>query len=114
MITKFDTSFAGHVDMDNVGYAGTAVNDRSYSDNYLATVFDKAQAIAQLVDRLGYDTFWMAEHHFQPEGYECIPNILLLDVHLAHVTERIKLGTAGARAKVTGVMAAPRSLHTSL
>jgi len=60
----------------------------------LATAFDKAQTIAQQADRLGYDTFWMAEHHFQPEGYECLPNILLLDVHLAHLTERIKLGCA--------------------
>ena len=94
MITKFDTSFAGHVDIDNVGYAGTPVNDRSLSNERLNSVFDKAQAIAQLGDRLGYDTFWMAEHHFQPEGYECIPNILLLDVHLAHVTQRIKLGCA--------------------
>ena len=26
MITKFDSLYAGHVDMDNIGYAGTAVN----------------------------------------------------------------------------------------
>ena len=32
MITTFDSLYAGHVDMDNVGYAGTAVNDRTYSD----------------------------------------------------------------------------------
>ena len=31
MITKFDSLFAGHVDMENVGYGGTAVNDRRYS-----------------------------------------------------------------------------------
>ena len=30
------------------------------------------------MDRLGYSTFWMAEHHFQPEGYECIPNVLMM------------------------------------
>ena len=94
MITKFDSLFAGHVDMDNVGYAGTAVNDRSFSDEHLATVFDKTEAIAKLLDRLGFDTFWMAEHHFQPEGYECIPNLLLLHVHLAHLTQNIKLGCA--------------------
>ena len=92
MITKWDSLYAGHVDMDNVGYAGTAVNDRSFSDEHLATAFDKATAIAQIMDRNGYDTFWMAEHHFQPEGYECIPNLLLLDVHLAHLTKNIKLG----------------------
>ena len=94
MITKFDSLFAGHVDMDNVGYAGTAVNDRSFSDQHLATVFDKTEAIAKLLDRRGFDTFWMAEHHFQPEGYECMPNLLLLDVHLAHLTQNIKLGCA--------------------
>ena len=30
----------------------------------------------------------MAEHHFQPEGYECIPNVIMLALHLAHVTEK--------------------------
>ena len=73
MISKFDSLFAGHVDMENVGYVGTAVNDRLFSNEHLATAFSKAEAIAQLMDRSGYDTFWMAEHHFQPEGYECIP-----------------------------------------
>ena len=94
MISMFDSLYAGHVDMDNVGYGGIPVNDRWFSDAHLTTAFDKAQAIAQLMDREGYDTFWMAEHHFQREGYECIPNILMLSVHLAHVTEGIKLGCA--------------------
>jgi alkanesulfonate monooxygenase SsuD/methylene tetrahydromethanopterin reductase-like flavin-dependent oxidoreductase (luciferase family) len=78
--------------MEDVGYGGTPVNDRSYPDEHLATAFDKSLAIAQLMDRSGYDTFWMAEHHFQPEGYECLPNILLLSVHMAHLTERINFG----------------------
>ena len=80
--------------MDDLGYGGTPVNDRDYPDEYLATAFDTAAAIAQLMDRLGYDTLWLAEHHFQHEGYECIPNILLLSVHLAHLTTRLKLGCA--------------------
>ena len=94
MITKFDGMFAGHVDMEDVGYAGTQVNDRWFSDEHLATVFNKTDAIAVQLDRWGYDTFWMAEHHFQREGYECLPNIPLLAVHLAHATKRIKLGCA--------------------
>ena len=92
MITKFDSLYAGHVDMTDVGYGGTAVNDRLFGNDHLATAYDKAENIAKTMDRLGYDTFWMAEHHFQPEGYECIPNILMLAVHLAHVTERLKIG----------------------
>ena len=92
MITKFDSLFAGHIDMDDVGYGGTAVNDRRFSNERLVTVFDKAQAMAQLMDRMGYDTFWLAEHHFQHEGYECIPNVLMYAVHLSHVTRRLRLG----------------------
>ncbi|MGA8381952.1 MAG: LLM class flavin-dependent oxidoreductase [Stellaceae bacterium] len=92
MITKFDSLFAGHVDIENVGYAGIPVNDRRYPNEHLATVFDKAQAMAQLMDRLGYNTFWMAEHHFQHEGYECIPNVLMMALHLAHVTRQIRIG----------------------
>src|SRR5579884_3621744 len=78
MITKFDSLFAGHVDIENVGYGGTPVNARRYPNEHLATALEKAQAMAQLMDRLGYDTFWMAEHHFQHEGYECIPNVLMM------------------------------------
>jgi alkanesulfonate monooxygenase SsuD/methylene tetrahydromethanopterin reductase-like flavin-dependent oxidoreductase (luciferase family) len=92
MITKFGSLYAGAVDLDNLGLNGTPVNDRWLSDEHLATVFDKAEAIARLMDRSGYDVFWLAEHHFQREGYECIPNILMLAVHLAHLTERIKFG----------------------
>src|SRR5436309_1482454 len=92
MITKFDSLFAGHVDMDNVGYGGIPVNERRQPDEQLTTVFDKAESMAKLMDQLGYSTFWMAEHHFQREGYECIPNVLMAALHLAHVTKNIKLG----------------------
>ena len=92
MITKFGSLYAGHVDLDNIGFEGTPVNARWLPDEHLMTVFDKAQAIAEVMDRGGYDTFWLAEHHFQREGYECIPNILMLAMHLTHVTERIKIG----------------------
>jgi alkanesulfonate monooxygenase SsuD/methylene tetrahydromethanopterin reductase-like flavin-dependent oxidoreductase (luciferase family) len=44
------------------------------------------------MDEKGYDTFWMAEHHFQREGYECIGNLLMEAVHLCHITENIKIG----------------------
>ena len=94
MISEFATLYAGHVDMDDVGYGGTAINDRRFSNEHLITAFDKARAIAEVLERNDYDAFWLAEHHFQPEGYECIPNILLLSLHLAHLTKRIKLGCA--------------------
>jgi alkanesulfonate monooxygenase SsuD/methylene tetrahydromethanopterin reductase-like flavin-dependent oxidoreductase (luciferase family) len=92
MITKFDSLYAGHVDMDNVGYGGTPINDRRYPNEHLATALSKAQAMAQLMDRLGYTTFWMAEHHFQREGTECIPNVLMMALHLTHLTRNLKIG----------------------
>lgn len=92
MITKFGTLFAGHVDLDNIGWAGTAANDRFLSSEHLNTVFEKAEAIAQVLDENNYDTFWFAEHHFQREGYECIPNDMMLGLHLAHLTKNLKFG----------------------
>jgi alkanesulfonate monooxygenase SsuD/methylene tetrahydromethanopterin reductase-like flavin-dependent oxidoreductase (luciferase family) len=92
MITKFDSLYAGHVDMDDIGYGGTAVNARRLPNDQLVTTFEKARRLARLLDRLGYDTFWLAEHHFQREGYECIPNVLMLALDLAHQTERLRFG----------------------
>ena len=92
MITKFGSLFAGHVDLDDIGFDGIPVNDRWLSDEQLASVFDKAEAIARTLDDGGFDAMWLAEHHFQREGHECIPNILMLAVHLSHLTERIKFG----------------------
>jgi alkanesulfonate monooxygenase SsuD/methylene tetrahydromethanopterin reductase-like flavin-dependent oxidoreductase (luciferase family) len=34
----------------------------------------------------------MAEHHFQPEGTELIPNVLMMAMHLCGVTKNIKIG----------------------
>src|SRR4029450_12948277 len=92
MIKTFGSLFAGHVDLDNEGLAGTPVNERWLSDDYLVSVFPKAEAIAKLMDRTGYDIYWLAEHHFQREGYECIPNVLMLALHLCHITKNIRIG----------------------
>ena len=92
MITRFGSLFAGNVDLDDIGFEGTPVNDRWLPDQHLTTAFDKCVSFTQLMDDLGYDTFWSAEHHFQREGYECIPNLLMVYVHLAHLTKNIKFG----------------------
>ena len=92
MITKFDSLYAGHVDMTDIGYGGMPVNDRKFDNDHLITAYSKAEAIAKTLDANGFDTMWMAEHHFQPEGYECIPNLIMLNVHLAHLTKNIKFG----------------------
>ncbi|MFN8556875.1 MAG: LLM class flavin-dependent oxidoreductase [Dehalococcoidia bacterium] len=92
MITRFGSLFAGHVDFDDLGFDATPVNDRRLANERLAGVFDKTAAIASVMDECGYETLWLAEHHFQHEGYEVIPNVLMLSLHLAHLTRRLRFG----------------------
>ena len=92
MIHSFSASYAGHVVDDDLGFQGMAANDRFYPNERLAQASDWAVDIAQHLDHLGYEEFWMAEHHFQPEGYECIPNLLMLSLYLATQTKRLKFG----------------------
>ena len=94
MITRFSTLYVGHIELERCGLAGTPADDRRYPNERLIEVFDTAAALARATDRLGYETLWLAEHHFQHEGYECIPSIPMLAVDLAHRTERVKIGCA--------------------
>ena len=92
MITKFSNVYAGHIDLGDMGQEATPANERRYANERLASVFSKAEAIARCMDEHGYYTLWLAEHHFQHEGYECIPNILMAALHLAHLTTRLRIG----------------------
>ncbi len=49
---------------------------------------------AVLADQLGYDYFWMSEHHFILEGSELSPNPLQSETAIAALTKRIRLGQA--------------------
>jgi alkanesulfonate monooxygenase SsuD/methylene tetrahydromethanopterin reductase-like flavin-dependent oxidoreductase (luciferase family) len=44
-----------------------------------------------LADELGFDYFFMTEHHFQPEGAEFSPNPLMAEMAIAALTKRIRL-----------------------
>jgi hypothetical protein len=44
MITKFTTVYAGHVDLPDRGQNATPANERRYSNEHLASVFDKTEA----------------------------------------------------------------------
>jgi alkanesulfonate monooxygenase SsuD/methylene tetrahydromethanopterin reductase-like flavin-dependent oxidoreductase (luciferase family) len=92
MITRFSTVYPGHIDLPDHGQNATPANERRFSNAELAGVFEKSERVATLMDRLGWDTLWMAEHHFQYEGYEVIPNLLMLAVHLSHMTKTLKIG----------------------
>ncbi|MDR0359787.1 MAG: LLM class flavin-dependent oxidoreductase [bacterium] len=75
---------------------GVVVNDGD-----LAATHESAQRVLVnqvrqgiLADRLGFDYFFMTEHHFQPEGAEFSPNPLLAEAAIAAQTKRIRLGQA--------------------
>ena len=49
--------------------------------------------LARVADRLGYERFWVAEHHNMDTVASTSPAVLM--AHLAAHTERIKLGSGG-------------------
>ncbi|MCI0870156.1 MAG: LLM class flavin-dependent oxidoreductase [Chloroflexi bacterium] len=94
MIKDFSVLYVGNIDLDNVGLDGTPADDRRYSNERLMESLHTAKLIAQLMDDLGFYALWMAEHHFQREGYEAIPNLMMMGLYLATQTKRLKLGAA--------------------
>src|ERR1700684_2258748 len=94
MIKKFHVLYVGQIELDNVGLSGTPANDRRYSDQQLAPGFFTARDVAQLMDELGFDVLWTAEHHFQREGYEVFPNLIQLGLWLATPNQPLKFRCA--------------------
>jgi len=84
--------FFGGVEMSDAGSGPPAPLDRRYSNQEVweATLDYVNSAIE--ADRLGFESFWTTEHHFQYEGYEVIPNGLLISAWIAAQTRSIKLG----------------------
>ena len=94
MISKFSVIYTGAIDLGNVGRDGTPADERRYSNERLVEALYNSEALAEHLDKLGYYALWGAEHHFQREGYECIPNLILWAVHLAGRTRNLKFGCA--------------------
>jgi alkanesulfonate monooxygenase SsuD/methylene tetrahydromethanopterin reductase-like flavin-dependent oxidoreductase (luciferase family) len=94
MITKFSVLYVGQIELDHVGKDGTPADARWYPNERFAEAYFTARDIAQTMDDLGYHCLWTAEHHFQREGYEVIPNLILLSTWLATQTRRLKFGCA--------------------
>jgi alkanesulfonate monooxygenase SsuD/methylene tetrahydromethanopterin reductase-like flavin-dependent oxidoreductase (luciferase family) len=94
MISKFSVLYVGQIELDNIGLSGTPANERRYSNERLVEAFATTRQVAQTMDELGYYCLWMAEHHFQREGYEVLPNLPMMGLWLATQTKRLKLGCA--------------------
>lgn len=94
MIQKFSVLYVGFIELDNVGLNGTPSDERRYSNEQLIDAYRMGLEVAQHMDELGYYALWGAEHHFQREGYEVIPNLILWGTYLAARTKQLKLGCA--------------------
>ena len=89
---RTDVFFFGTVPMPDAGAAGPVPTERRYGVDAVRAGYENQVHWAETADRLGYDTFWSTEHHFQHEGYEIIPNLLMLGVALAGRTRNLRFG----------------------
>ncbi|MGI9624590.1 MAG: LLM class flavin-dependent oxidoreductase [Acidimicrobiales bacterium] len=84
----------GGVEMDDAGAGPPAPTDRRFSQEAMWAATERIIDMGVLSEQLGFDSYWLTEHHFQYEGYEVIPNGILIGAILAERTERIRIGMA--------------------
>ena len=79
--------------MEPKRYSVFSVQDHyPWKERTVPELYQQVVAQAELAEELGYDTFYVAEHHFHEYGV--IPNPPVMLGHLAHRTRRIRLGSA--------------------
>jgi alkanesulfonate monooxygenase SsuD/methylene tetrahydromethanopterin reductase-like flavin-dependent oxidoreductase (luciferase family) len=65
------------------------LNNEPYQD-----LLDQAIEETQFIEKAGFETVWLSEHHFGGEGYDIHPNPIVTGSYLAALTERIRIGLA--------------------
>jgi alkanesulfonate monooxygenase SsuD/methylene tetrahydromethanopterin reductase-like flavin-dependent oxidoreductase (luciferase family) len=85
--------FFGGVEMDDVGPGSPDPTDRRFEQKDFWHAQERLLDIGVLTEQLGYDSFWLTEHHFQHEGYEVVPNGILFGAFLAARTTRLRIGS---------------------
>ena len=82
----------GGVELSERGPGSPHPVDRRQGQKEMWSATEAILGLGMAADRIGYDSFWLTEHHFQYEGYEVTPNAVLLCTWLAAKTNRIRLG----------------------
>jgi alkanesulfonate monooxygenase SsuD/methylene tetrahydromethanopterin reductase-like flavin-dependent oxidoreductase (luciferase family) len=77
---EFGILFTSHPNTEVEPYPHRAVHERVTRE-------------VQRADALGFDTAWVAEHHFSNQ-YGIMPDVFVYAAYLAALTKRIKIGTA--------------------
>jgi alkanesulfonate monooxygenase SsuD/methylene tetrahydromethanopterin reductase-like flavin-dependent oxidoreductase (luciferase family) len=78
--------------MPDAGDNSITPTSRRYDNDAVIECYRNLVEWARTADSLGYDTMWLTEHHFQYEGYEVLPNLILFGQHLAGQTKNLRLG----------------------
>ena len=76
------------------GAGPPAPTDRRFGAKEVWRATERIIDAGVVCDRLGFDSFWLTEHHFQHEGYEVVPNGILVGAVLAERTESVRIGMA--------------------
>ena len=91
-IMRVDSNFFCTVPMPDAGDPTVAPTARRYDNDAVVACYENLIDWAKTADQLGFDTMWLTEHHFQYEGYEVLPNLIMFGVHLAHLTKDLRFG----------------------
>ena len=89
---KLGAFFFGGVEMPDAGAGAPNPMDRRFSNQECWDATLDYVNSAKEAERLGFDSFWTTEHHFQYEGYEVIPNGLLVSTWIAAQTTKLRFG----------------------
>jgi alkanesulfonate monooxygenase SsuD/methylene tetrahydromethanopterin reductase-like flavin-dependent oxidoreductase (luciferase family) len=89
---RVDTNFFGTVPMPDAGDPTIAPTDRRYGQADYEACYANMLHWAETADATGFDTMWFTEHHFQYEGYEVLPNLIMFGVHAAAQTQHMRFG----------------------
>jgi alkanesulfonate monooxygenase SsuD/methylene tetrahydromethanopterin reductase-like flavin-dependent oxidoreductase (luciferase family) len=89
---RVDTNFFCTVPMPDAGDPDVPATSRRYGNDAVVACYENLVEWAKTADALGFDTMWLTEHHFQYEGYEVLPNLIMFGQHLASITKDLRLG----------------------
>ena len=78
--------------MPDAGDPSIAPTARRYDNDAVIECYKNLVEWSRTADKLGFDTMWLTEHHFQFEGYEVLPNLIMFGQHLASQTKNLRLG----------------------
>jgi alkanesulfonate monooxygenase SsuD/methylene tetrahydromethanopterin reductase-like flavin-dependent oxidoreductase (luciferase family) len=89
---RVDTNFFGTVPMPDAGDPTVGPTARRYQNADYLACYENMLHWAQTADGLGFDTMWLTEHHFQYEGYEVLPNLIMFGLYAATKTRELRFG----------------------